>query len=223
MEDADPLRGRCAAAGIGVGPLSRESRRSVSSRAAQQDNAATADPGLATAAVDDIVPCEQDALQQNDLVDVLGLAELSQRGLTSSGGSAPTGMVGLPCAAVTADLPKAVPLTDGRSGTLYGSGHPAEHSGKNGSYDKSLSCTGLRCLSTRLRYATSSNASRLATSGGIRALKCGGPTGERGDSPFTAGGRRDDRGAQNRRRQCEANAGYERSRTIGGIRKGITC
>ena len=139
----------------------------MSSRAAQQDNAATADPGLATAAVDDIVPCEQDALQQNDPVDVLGLAELSQRGSTSSGGSAPTGMVALPCAAVTADLPKAVPafpLMNGRSGTLYGRGRPAEHSGKNGSYDKALSCMDLRCLSTYLRYATSSNASRPATS-----------------------------------------------------------
>ena len=73
-------RDRCAISGIGATDFTRNSGRSDLTLATQASLAAIADAGLTPRDIDGIVRCDMDHVRPNDLVDALGMTQLTYFG-----------------------------------------------------------------------------------------------------------------------------------------------
>jgi len=134
-------RDRCAIVGIGTTDYSRDSGRSELTLATQAALAAVDDAGLTAGDIDGIVRCDMDLVRHNDLVDVLGLGDLSYWGEVGPGGVAPCAMVGQAVAAILAGMATAVLVfrsLNGRSGRRFGlaADGASARVGGSGSYDE---------------------------------------------------------------------------------------
>jgi acetyl-CoA acetyltransferase len=133
-------RDRCAISGIGSTEFSRNSGRSDLSLATQASLAAIADAGLTPADIDGIVRCDMDLVRHNDLVDSLGMKQLTYFGEAGPGGVAPCVQVAQAVGAVISGQATNVLVfrsLNGRSGQRYGlSAVTDARVGGNGSYDE---------------------------------------------------------------------------------------
>jgi acetyl-CoA acetyltransferase len=135
-------RDRCAIAGIGATDFSRHSGRSDLTLATQAALAAIDDAGLAPADIDGIVRCDMDLVRPNDLIQSLGLRDVTYWGETGPGGVAPCAMVGQAVGAILSGQAETVLVfraLNGRSGVRYGQAAPdaiEARVGGGGSYDE---------------------------------------------------------------------------------------
>ncbi|MCW2498450.1 MAG: lipid-transfer protein [Frankiales bacterium] len=140
-------RDRCAIAGIGTTDFSRASGRSELTLVAQAALAALEDAGLTAQDVDGIVRCDMDNVRHNDLVDVLGIPQLTYWSEVGPGGVAPPGMVAQAVAAILSGQATTVLVfrgLNGRSGRRFGQSALSEQRvGGAGSYDELFAPYGL--------------------------------------------------------------------------------
>lgn len=140
-------RDRCAIAGIGTTDFSTNSGRSELTLAVQASLAAIADAGLTPRDIDGIIRCDVDHVRHNDLVNALGITDLSYMGDLGVGGVAPCGMVGQAVAAILAGMAKNVLVfrsLNGRSGRRFGlSGVTQAKVGGGNTYDEFFAPYGL--------------------------------------------------------------------------------
>jgi acetyl-CoA acetyltransferase len=87
-------RDRCAIVGIGSTDYSSASGRSELTLATQAAIAAVEDAGMAVTEIDGIVRCDKDVVTAIDLVESLGLSELTYWSDGGPGGAAPAALVG---------------------------------------------------------------------------------------------------------------------------------
>lgn len=133
-------RDRCAIAGIGATDYSRDSGRSDLTLACQATLAALEDAGLTPRDIDGVVRCDLDTVHSNDLIEALGMPNVTFWGDVGQGGVAPAGMVGLAVGAIMSGQASAVLVfreLNGRSGRRYGlSQATSPQIGGSGSYDE---------------------------------------------------------------------------------------
>ena len=134
-------RDRCAIVGIGCTDYSKSSGRSVLTLATQAALNAIADAGLAPADIDGVVRCDVDHVRINDMVESLGLPNLTYFGEAGPGGVAPCSLVGQAVAAIVAGMAQTVLVfrsLNGRSAERYGKaeGATATTVGGDGTYDE---------------------------------------------------------------------------------------
>jgi len=140
-------RDRCAIVGIGATDYSRASGRSDLTLAVQAARAALDDAGLTAADIDGIVRCDMDTVLHNDLVDALGIPNLTYWSQVGPGGVAPPAMVGQAVGAIMSGQASTVLVfreLNGRSGRRYGQA-PKQDAliGGGGSYDEFFAPYGL--------------------------------------------------------------------------------
>jgi acetyl-CoA acetyltransferase len=140
-------RDRCAISGIGATDFTRNSGRSDLTLATQASLAAIADAGLTPRDIDGIVRCDMDHVRHNDLVDALGMTELTYFGEAGPGGVAPCVQVAQAVAAIISGQATNVLVfrsLNGRSGRRYGlSSVSHTRVGGGGTYDEYFSPYGL--------------------------------------------------------------------------------
>jgi acetyl-CoA acetyltransferase len=141
-------RDRCAIAGIGATDFSRNSGRSDLTLATQSSLAAIEDAGLTPADIDGIVRCDLDLVRQNDLVDTLGIPNLTYFSEVGPGGVAPCAQVGQAVGAILSGQATNVLVyrsINGRSGRRYGLAATGDQTrvGGYGSYDEFFNPYGL--------------------------------------------------------------------------------
>ena len=133
-------RDRCAIVGIGQTDYSRNSGRSDLTLATQAALAAIADAGLTPADIDGIVRCDMDTVRQVDLIDVVGMPNVTYWADVGPGGVAAAAMVGQAVGAIMSGQATAVLVfreLNGRSGRRYGlSSATTPRVGGAGSYDE---------------------------------------------------------------------------------------
>jgi acetyl-CoA acetyltransferase len=133
-------RDRCAVVGIGQTDYSRNSGRSDLTLATQAALAAIADAGLAPGDIDGIVRCDMDTVRQVDLIDVVGMPNVTYWADVGPGGVAAAAMVGQAVAAILSGQATSVLVfreLNGRSGPRYGlSSATSQRVGGAGSYDE---------------------------------------------------------------------------------------
>jgi acetyl-CoA acetyltransferase len=133
-------RDRCAISGIGSTEFSRNSGRSDLSLATEASLAAIADAGLTPGDIDGIVRCDMDLVRPNDLVDSLGMKQLSYFGEAGPGGVAPCVQVAQAVGAIISGQATNVLVfrsLNGRSGQRYGLSTATDaRVGGNGTYDE---------------------------------------------------------------------------------------
>src|SRR6187551_894493 len=116
-------RDRCAIAGIGETDYSRNSGRSDLTLATQAALAAIADAGLHPDDIDGIVRCDMDTVYHHDLVESVGLPNVTYWAEVGPGGVAAAAMVGQAVGAILSGQATAVLVfreLNGRSGRRYG-------------------------------------------------------------------------------------------------------
>ncbi len=140
-------RDRCAISGIGATDFTRNSGRSDLTLATQASLAAIADAGLTPRDIDGIVRCDMDHVRPNDLVDALGITQLTYFGEAGPGGVAPCVQVAQAVAAIISGQATNVLVfrsLNGRSGRRYGlSSVSNTRVGGGGTYDEYFSPYGL--------------------------------------------------------------------------------
>jgi len=140
-------RDRCAISGIGATDFTRNSGRSDLTLATQASLAAIADAGLTPRDIDGIVRCDMDHVRPNDLVDALGMTQLTYFGEAGPGGVAPCVQVAQAVAAIISGQATNVLVfrsLNGRSGRRYGlSSVSHTRVGGGGTYDEYFSPYGL--------------------------------------------------------------------------------
>jgi acetyl-CoA acetyltransferase len=133
-------RDLCAIAGIGETDYSRNSGRSDLTLASQAALAAIADAGLTPADIDGVVRCNLDTIHSNDLIETLGMPNVTYWSDVGQGGVAPPAMVGQAVGAILSGQATAVLVfreLNGRSGRRYGlSPTTTQQIGGAGSYDE---------------------------------------------------------------------------------------
>jgi acetyl-CoA acetyltransferase len=133
-------RDRCAISGIGATDFTRNSGRTDLTLATQASLAAIADAGLTPRDIDGIVRCDMDLVRPNDLVDALGMTQLSYFGEAGPGGVAPCVQVAQAVAAIISGQATNVLVfrsLNGRSGRRYGlSSVGKQRVGGGGTYDE---------------------------------------------------------------------------------------
>lgn len=133
-------RDRCAISGIGSTDFTRNSGRSDLTLATQASLAAIADAGLTPRDIDGIVRCDMDLVRPNDLVDALGMTQLTYFGEAGPGGVAPCVQVAQAVAAIISGQATNVLVfrsLNGRSGRRYGLSSVAKtRVGGSGTYDE---------------------------------------------------------------------------------------
>jgi acetyl-CoA acetyltransferase len=141
-DDGHLLRDRCAIVGIGTTDFSRDSGRSDLTLALQATLAALDDAGLSPNDIDGIVRCDMDLVRPNDLVQALGLSDLTYWGEVGPGGVAPCAQVAQAAGAILSGQATTVLVfraLNGRSGRRYGAAAPeasAARVGGGGTYDE---------------------------------------------------------------------------------------
>lgn len=142
MNAVDELhhRDRCAIVGIGETDYSRNSGRSDLTLATQATLAALADAGLAPGDIDGIVRCDMDTVYHHDLVESVGLPNVTYWSEVGPGGVAASAMVGQAVGAILSGQATTVLVfreLNGRSGRRYGmSSATSQVVGGGGSYDE---------------------------------------------------------------------------------------
>ncbi|MDQ1425494.1 MAG: hypothetical protein QOD72_2992, partial [Acidimicrobiaceae bacterium] len=140
-------RDRCAVSGIGATDFTRNSGRSDLTLATQASLAAIADAGLTPRDIDGIVRCDMDHVRPNDLVDALGITQLTYFGEAGPGGVAPCVQVAQAVAAIISGQATNVLVfrsLNGRSGRRYGLSSVSKNRvGGGGTYDEYFSPYGL--------------------------------------------------------------------------------
>lgn len=141
-------RDRCAIVGIGETDFSRNSGRSDLTLATQACLSAIEDAGLTPGQIDGIVRCDADLVRHNDLVDALGIRDLTYWSEVGPGGVAPCGMVGQAVGAILSGQATAVLVfraLNGRSGRRYGLAATGDDPrvGGYGTYDEFFNPYGL--------------------------------------------------------------------------------
>ena len=133
-------RDRCAIVGIGQTDYSRNSGRSDLTLATQAALAAIADAGLTPADIDGIVRCDMDTVRQDDLIDVVGMPNVTYWADVGPGGVAAAAMVGQAVGAILSGQATSVLVfreLNGRSGRRYGlSSATTPRVGGAGTYDE---------------------------------------------------------------------------------------
>jgi acetyl-CoA acetyltransferase len=133
-------RDRCAIVGIGETDYSRNSGRSDLTLATQAALAAMADAGVGPLEIDGIVRCDMDTVHSNDLIEAIGLPNVTYWSDVGQGGVAPAGMVGQAVGAIMSGQASTVLVfreLNGRSGRRYGqSSAQNRRSGGGGTYDE---------------------------------------------------------------------------------------
>ena len=133
-------RDRCAIVGIGQTDYSRNSGRSDLTLATQAALAAIADAGLEPDDIDGVVRCDMDTVYHHDLVDSVGMPNVTYWSEVGPGGVAAAGMVGQAVGAILSGQATAVLVfreLNGRSGRRYGSSEATSaHVGGGGTYDE---------------------------------------------------------------------------------------
>lgn len=133
-------RDRCAIVGIGETDYSRNSGRSDLTLATQAALAAMEDAGVSPLEIDGIVRCDMDTVHSNDLIEAIGLPNVTYWSDVGQGGVAPAGMVGQAVGAILSGQASTVLVfreLNGRSGRRYG--QSASHqvrTGGGGTYDE---------------------------------------------------------------------------------------
>jgi acetyl-CoA acetyltransferase len=141
-------RDRCAIVGIGDTDFSRDSGRSDLTLATQASLAAIEDAGLTVNDIDGIVRCDLDLVRHNDLIDTLGIPDLTYWSEVGPGGVAPSAMVGQAVGAILSGQATNVLVfrsLNGRSGRRYGLAATGDQTrvGGNGTYDEFFNPYGL--------------------------------------------------------------------------------
>lgn len=133
-------RDTCAIVGIGETDYSRDSGRSDLTLAVQAVLAAAADAGIEPSEIDGIVRCNFDTVHSNDLIEAIGLPNVTYWSDVGQGGVAPAAMVGQAVAAIMSGQAKTVLLfreLNGRSGVRYGlSSTSSRRTGGRSTYDE---------------------------------------------------------------------------------------
>jgi acetyl-CoA acetyltransferase len=133
-------RDRCAIAGIGETDYTRNSGRSDLTLATQAALAAMADAGVEPWEVDGIVRCDMDTVHSNDLIEAIGLPNVTYWSDVGQGGVAAAGMVGQAVGAILSGQASTVLVfreLNGRSGRRYGQSSAQQRlTGGGGTYDE---------------------------------------------------------------------------------------
>jgi len=133
-------RDRCAIVGIGETDYSRDSGRSDLTLATQAALAAIADAGLTPTDIDGLVRCDMDTVRHGDLIESIGLPNVTYWSDVGPGGVAAAGMVGQAVGAILSGQATSVLVfreLNGRSGQRYGlSSASTQLVGGRGSYDE---------------------------------------------------------------------------------------
>lgn len=133
-------RDRCAIVGIGATDFTRNSGRSDLTLATQAALAAIGDAGLEPEDIDGIVRCDMDTVRHNDLIEAIGMPNVSYWAEVGPGGVAPAGMVGQAVGAILSGQATSVLVfreLNGRSGRRYGLSSAASNVvGGGGTYDE---------------------------------------------------------------------------------------
>jgi acetyl-CoA acetyltransferase len=133
-------RDRCAIVGIGETDYSRDSGRSDLTLATQAALAAIADAGLQPDDLDGIVRCDMDTVYHHDLVESVGLPNVTYWAEVGPGGVAAAAMVGQAVGAILSGQATTVLVfreLNGRSGVRYGlSAASSQVVGGGGTYDE---------------------------------------------------------------------------------------
>jgi acetyl-CoA acetyltransferase len=133
-------RDRCAIVGIGETDYSRASGRSDLTLATQAALAAVADAGLEPEDIDGIVRCDMDTVYHHDLVESVGMPNVTYWSEVGPGGVAAAAMVGQAVGAILSGQATTVLVfreLNGRSGQRYGlSSASSPFVGGGGSYDE---------------------------------------------------------------------------------------
>jgi acetyl-CoA acetyltransferase len=133
-------RDRCAIVGIGETDYSRNSGRSDLTLATQAALAAIADAGLQPDDIDGIVRCDMDTVYHHDLVESVGLPNVTYWAEVGPGGVAAAAMVGQAVGAILSGQATTVLVfreLNGRSGRRYGlSSASSQVVGGGGTYDE---------------------------------------------------------------------------------------
>ena len=136
----------CSIAGIGATEFSKASGRSELTLAIQAALAACADAGLPPSAIDGVVRADFDYVAHNDIVQALGLPNITYWGVSGPGGIAPSGLIGQAVAAIMsgqATTVLAFRSLNGRSGTRYGAPDVGASVGGHNTYEEFYSPYGL--------------------------------------------------------------------------------
>ena len=123
MSDELHHRDRCAIVGIGETDFCRNSGRSDLTLATQAALAAIADAGMQPDDIDGIVRCDMDTVYHHDLVDSIGIDNLTYWSQVGPGGVAPAAMIGQAVGAILSGQATTVLVfreLNGRSGRRYG-------------------------------------------------------------------------------------------------------
>lgn len=141
-------RDQCAIVGIGETDYSRNSGRSDLTLATQAALAAIADAGLDPTDIDGIVRCDMDTVRHNDLIESVGLPNVTYWAEVGPGGVAAAGMVGQAVGAILSGQATSVLVfreLNGRSGRRYGlSAATSQLTGGGGTYDELYQPYGLQ-------------------------------------------------------------------------------
>lgn len=133
-------RDRCAIVGIGQTDYSRFSGRSDLTLACQAALAAIDDAGIRPVDIDGIIRCDMDTVRQVDLVEALGMPNVTYWADVGPGGVAAAAMVGQAVAAILSGQATSVLVfreLNGRSGRRYGlAAETSTTVGGFGSYDE---------------------------------------------------------------------------------------
>ena len=133
-------RDRCAIVGIGETDYSRNSGRSDLTLATEAALAAVADAGLRPDEIDGVVRCDMDTVYHHDLVESIGMPNVTYWAEVGPGGVAAAGMVGQAVGAILSGQATTVLVfreLNGRSGQRYGmSSATVPAVGGGGTYDE---------------------------------------------------------------------------------------
>ena len=133
-------RDRCAIVGVGETDYSRNSGRSDLTLATQAALAAIADAGLVPHDIDGIVRCDMDTVRANDLIESIGMPNVTYWSDVGTGGAAAAAMIGQAVGAILSGQATSVLVfreLNGRSGRRYGlSSAGSEVVGGGGTYDE---------------------------------------------------------------------------------------
>lgn len=139
-------RNQCAIAGIGTTEFSKAAGRSELTMAIEVASAAAADAGLDLRQIDGIVMSDSDNVAHNDLVEALGLPNITYWGTSGPGGIAPAGLIAQAVGAIMtgqASTVFAFRSLRSRSGRRLGSPTVAAEVGGNSTYSEFFAPYGL--------------------------------------------------------------------------------